>query len=159
MITKTCSRCGETKPGTRDYFGSTPSGGLRGYCRSCMNAASSAYEANNKERRRERDIKRATASGGTRKSFDLSTKQNLFNKQDGVCPCCFTSIARPQDGEVDHVVPLAKGGSDLSSNLMLAHAQCNKEKHNKTLVEHWEWRVRVGLDTENLGQKHGLLPD
>jgi 5-methylcytosine-specific restriction endonuclease McrA len=159
MSTKTCSRCGETKPATREYFGSTPSGGLRGYCRSCMNAASRTYEANNKERRRERDAKRARAGGGTRGSFDLSTKQNLFRKQHGLCPCCFESIARPEDGEVDHVVPLERGGSDLSSNLMLAHAQCNREKHNKTLVEHWEWRVRVGQDTENLGRKHGLLPD
>lgn len=42
---------------------------------------------------------------------------------------------------------------------MLAHAQCNRGKHNKTLVEHWEWRVRVGLDIENLGRKYGLLPN
>lgn len=159
MSTKTCSRCGETKPATREYFGSTPSGGLRGYCRSCMNAASRTYEANNKERRRERDAKRARAGGGVRGSFDLSTKRNLFRKQHGLCPCCFESIARPEDGEVDHVVPLERGGSDLSSNLLLAHTLCNREKHNKTLVEHWEWRVRVGLDTENLGRKHGLLPD
>jgi hypothetical protein len=55
------------------------------------------------------------------------------------------------------MVPLIKGGSDDKSNLLLAHARCNKEKHNKTLPEHWEWRVRHGLDPENLGHKHGLL--
>jgi hypothetical protein len=44
-------------------------------------------------------------------------------------------------------------------HLMLAHAQCNKEKHNKTLAEHWEWRVNCGLDRENLGRKHKLLPE
>jgi 5-methylcytosine-specific restriction endonuclease McrA len=157
MSAKTCSRCGETKIATRQYFGSTPSGGLRGYCRSCMNAASRTYEANNKEGRRARDAKRASAGGGIRGSFDLSTKRDLFRKQHGLCRCCFEAIARPEDGEVDHVVPLQRGGSDLSSNLMLAHAKCNREKHNKTLVEHWEWRVRVGLDTENLGRKYGLL--
>lgn len=159
MSTKTCSRYSETKPANREYFGSTPSGGLRGYCRSCMNAASRTYEANNKERRRERDAKRARAGRGIRGSFDLSTKRNLFRKQHGVCSCCFEYIGRPEDGEVDHVVPLERGGSDLSSSLMLAHAQCNREKHKKTLVEHWEWRVRVGLDTQNLGRKHGLMQD
>ncbi|MGH6780174.1 MAG: HNH endonuclease [Bradyrhizobium sp.] len=122
-----------------------------------MNAASRTYEANNKERRRERDAKRARASGGVRRSFDLSTKRALFKKQQGRCPCCFEPIARLEESEVDHVVPLERGGSDLSSNLMLAHTQCNREKHNKTLVEHWEWRVRVGLDIENLGRKHRLL--
>lgn len=153
-----CNRCGETKPATREFFGSTPSGGLRGYCRSCMNAASRTYEANNKERRRDRDAKRAKATGGVRRSFDLATKGALFTKQNGLCPCCFAPIARPEDGEVDHVVPLERGGSDVSSNLLLAHARCNREKHNKTLAEHWEWRVRVGLDTENLGRRHGLVP-
>jgi len=124
-----------------------------------MNAASRKFEANNKERRRERDAKRAKATGGVRRSFDLATKSILFTKQDGRCPCCLAPIARPGDGEVDHVVPLERGGSDVSSNWMLAHARCNREKHNKTLAEHWEWRVRVGLDTENLGRKHGLLLD
>jgi 5-methylcytosine-specific restriction endonuclease McrA len=157
MSAITCSRCGETKPATRDFFGSTPSGSLRGYCRSCMNAASRAYEAKNKDRRRVRDEKRSEAGGGVRRSFDVATKRILFMRQHGICHCCFKSIGRPEAGEVDHIVPLERGGSDLSSNLMLAHAQCNREKHNKTLVEHWEWRVRVGLDTENLGRKHGLL--
>jgi 5-methylcytosine-specific restriction endonuclease McrA len=158
MLSKKCTRCGEAKPATREYFGSTPSGGLRGYCRSCMNKASSEYEANNKDGRRERDAKRAKAAGGMRRSFDLATKRNLFEKQNGHCACCFKPIDRPESGEIDHVVPLERNGRDEKSNLLLAHAQCNKEKHNKTLTEHWEWRVRVGLDTENLGRKYGLIP-
>jgi 5-methylcytosine-specific restriction endonuclease McrA len=154
---KTCSRCGQTKPETREFFGSPPSGALRGYCRECMNEASVEYEANNKHRRQIRDAKRAEASGGIRRGFDLETKHSLFRKQEGLCPCCFTPIDCPEDGEVDHVIPLERGGRDEPINLLLTHTRCNKEKHKKTLAEHWEWRVKVGLDQENLGRKHGLL--
>jgi 5-methylcytosine-specific restriction endonuclease McrA len=157
MFGKKCTRCGEEKRATREFFGSTPSGGLRGYCRSCMNRASAEYEANKKDARRERDAKRARAVGGLRRGFDTKTKQDLFRKQNGHCACCFKPIDCPESGEVDHVVPLERGGRDERANLLLAHAQCNKEKHNKTLPEHWEWTVRVGLDTENLGRKYGLI--
>lgn len=64
MFEKRCIRCGEAKPVTREFFGSTPSGGLRGYCRNCMNKASFKYEANNKDAHRERDAKRARAAEG-----------------------------------------------------------------------------------------------
>jgi 5-methylcytosine-specific restriction endonuclease McrA len=157
MQTKTCTRCGETKTATRQFFGGTPSGGLKGFCRECEKKASRLYEANNKERRRERDSKRAAAGGGARRSFGDDMKCVLFLKQNGLCPCCFRYIERSEIGVVDHVTPLARGGSDDASNLLLTHAQCNKEKHNKTLSEHWEWRVRHGLDIENLGRKYGLL--
>lgn len=156
-MNKTCTRCGEQKPNTREFFGSTPSGGLRGYCRACMNKASARYEAANKEKRRERDAKRTTDGGGVRGSFDLQTKRTLWIKQSKICVCCFQPIPNYQDAAVDHVVPLRRGGRDNTDNLLLAHAKCNQEKHNKTLVEHWEWRVRVGLDRENLGYKHGLI--
>lgn len=157
VVTKSCTRCGESKPATRAFFGSTPSGGLKGFCRTCMNKASAQYEANNPQARLQRDAKRAGLSGGTRQSFDIDTKRTLFEKQGGICPCCFQSLDRADLCEVDHATPLTKGGRDHSSNLLLAHAQCNKEKHNKTLREHWEWRMRVGLDSENLGRKYGLI--
>lgn len=157
MQDKKCTRCGELKPATREFFGSTPSGGLRGYCRTCMNKASAEYESKNKEGRRKRDDKRASVDPDARAGFDDSTKRALLKRQAGICPCCFLPITSIGVAEVDHTIPLAKGGKHLETNFMLAHTQCNKEKHNKTLAEHWEWRVRVGLDSENLGRKHGLL--
>ena len=156
-MVKTCTRCGEQKPATREFYGSTPSGGLKGFCRTCMNKASRAYEENNKSRRRERDAKRAEAGKGARSSFDIGTKEDFFTKQNGYCPCCMKPIRRPEEGEIDHVIPLSRGGQHDPSNFLLVHRQCNKEKHGKTLVEHWAWRVNRGLDAENLGAKYGLL--
>lgn len=155
---RTCTRCGETKAATREFFGSAPSGKtLKGYCRACMNKASRERDKHNPEGRKTRDAKRAHAGNGARRSFPLEIKQKLWKRQNGLCLCCFEQIERPEEGEVDHMRPLAKGGLDHRSNFLLAHAKCNREKHNKTLPEHWEWRVKVGLDRENLGHKHGLL--
>lgn len=155
--TKKCTRCGETKPATREFFGSAPSGNLKGFCRTCMNKASRERDEREPENRKKRDLKRAHAGNGVRRSFPVEFKQQLWKGHDGLCLCCFEQIDRPEDGEVDHMTPLAKGGRDDPSNFMLAHAQCKREKHSKTLPEHWEWRVKVGKDRENLGQKHGLL--
>lgn len=157
MPEKKCTRCGELKQATREFFGSTPSGGLRGYCRTCMNKASAKYERDNPDARQKRDAKRASIHPDARAPFDDATKRSLLKRQGSRCPCCFLPISSIALAEVDHSTPLAKGGLHEASNFMLAHAQCNKEKHNKTLLEHWEWRVRVGLDSENLGRKHGLL--
>lgn len=156
-MSKSCSRCGEQKPATREFFGSTPSGGLRGDCRTCMNMDSRDYEVNNKQRRLERDSQKSTSRKRARGGFSLATKKALHVKQSGICPCCMKPIGLASDGEVDHMTPLSKGGKHDSSNFMLAHKQRNKEKHNKTLLEHWDWRVERGLDTENLGRKHGLF--
>ena len=156
---KRCIGCGEVKPDTREFFGGTgnKSGGLKSKCRSCMNAYSRNYEKANKDKRQERDTKRAETGPSSRKPFGDDIKRELFRKQSGICVCCFKSIEKAEFAEVDHAVPLARGGADDRSNYLLAHSQCNREKHNKTLQEHWDWRVRNGLDDENLGIKHGLI--
>ena len=158
MQNRTCTECGKTKPATLDFWGSTPTGNLRGYCNVCMNKRSREYEAKNKDKRRARDAKRAALGAGARAGFDLETKQRLFRAQNGVCACCFERIETAAMGEVDHMRPLSRGGLHEWSNFLLAHGRCNRDKHNKTLQEHWEWRVKMGLDSENLGRKHGLIP-
>jgi len=154
---KVCTRCGANKLATREFFGSTPSGGLRGYCRTCMNAASKLRDTSHPNERQKRDAKRSEVQGGSRFAYETQLKRALHKRQNGLCPCCFEPIATITEAEVDHMVPLARKGSDETSNQILTHARCNREKHNKTLPEHWEWRVKVGLDSENMGRKHGLI--
>ena len=56
MNTKRCTKCGEEKPATREFFGSTRAGNLRGTCRTCMNgAASSTPKTTESVRRRARE--------------------------------------------------------------------------------------------------------
>ena len=157
MTQQVCTHWGTIKPATREFFGSTPSGRLRRMCRECGKKRSREYEEKNKQGRRKRDAKRASGGDGARTAFDDRTKRNLLRRQHGLCPCCGEAISTIAVAEVDHATPLSRGGKHDDSNFMLAHRQCNKEKHNKTLKEHWEWRVTVGLDSENLGRRLGLI--
>ena len=150
MTTKTCKKCGEVKPATREYFGSTPSGGLRSRCRACGRAYNKAYDEKHPEKVRCRAYKSQASRDGFIPS-DLLKKQ-LFHEQDGVCALC----CKPMDEahildskhlQVEHLTPASKGGTNDERNLVLAHRSCNQEKKQKDVPEYLAWRTKVGLPT------------
>ncbi len=51
----------------------------------------------------------------------------------GLCAYC---LKRPFD-ELDHAIPLSRGGSNFASNIRPACRQCNRPKYTKKL--HFEW--------------------
>lgn len=152
MATKGCTKCGKEKPADDCNFGHTPSGNLRGECRACVNARQKSPAA--------RVLHRARASqrrerGGADLDLSLSDRRRLLERQGGRCPCCAQPIIDLIASEPDHVVPLARGGTNAESNLMMTHAQCNREKHAKTLEEHWDWRYKNGRDPVHLAKLLG----
>ena len=50
---------------------------------------------------------------------------------------CFYCDRRSEFMEVDHFVPLSRGGSNWISNIVWACRNCNRRKTNKLP---WEWR-------------------
>lgn len=101
-----------------------------------------AYRERNHEavRRRERAAEhlrraRQLQAGGTFTATDLD---RLFQAQKGRCYWCRLSIL--EGYHVDHVWPLAKGGSNGPENLVLACPSCNQQKHAKTPME-WAGRL------------------
>jgi 5-methylcytosine-specific restriction endonuclease McrA len=48
---------------------------------------------------------------------------------------CVYCGAAPRQLEVEHIVPIARGGTDLLSNLTLACQPCNRRKATKTAAE------------------------
>jgi 5-methylcytosine-specific restriction endonuclease McrA len=44
------------------------------------------------------------------------------------CHLCGERLGLADEIDVDHVVPVAAGGTDDISNLRLAHASCNRSK-------------------------------
>ena len=52
----------------------------------------------------------------------------LWDKQLGVCASCSAVLL---SFEVDHIIPLSKGGSNWPSNLQLLCRFCNRSKSNK----------------------------
>lgn len=59
-------------------------------------------------------------------SFTRRSVENLYVKQMGKCACCGEKLFGQFD--VDHIVPLAKGGSNFPENLQLLTPTCNKKK-------------------------------
>jgi 5-methylcytosine-specific restriction endonuclease McrA len=61
------------------------------------------------------------------------TVKRIGEAQRWMCPICRTSIRK--EFHVDHIMPLAKGGSHEPSNLQLLCPQCNLRKNAKHPVD------------------------
>lgn len=81
----------------------------------------------NRQNRRARKL----ATGG-RLSGDLANK--LFRLQKGKCPCCRRPLG--SDYHMDHILPLALGGTNTDDNMQLMRAGCNLRKHATHPVEY-----------------------
>lgn len=64
----------------------------------------------------------------------LSTRvKNLLLRQSGKCTSCKVAFTTGDSMEVDHTIPISKGGNDEYGNLQLLHRQCHVEKTKKDL--------------------------
>ena len=76
-------------------------------------------------------------------------KKTLNQEQKGICGLCGEAMDKDFLNnnlcQVDHLIPVAQGGSNDLSNLILAHRTCNAEKSNKTFRQYVQWREKVGL--------------
>lgn len=73
---------------------------------------------------------RKVAAGG-RLSKNLAAK--LLVLQKGKCPCCHRDIGSKY--HLDHIVPLALGGSNTDDNIQLLRPECNQKKHMKHPID------------------------
>ena len=71
-------------------------------------------------------------------SHDIRTKRDLVaylvKRDKGRCGICRKPVRAakgPMRPSVDHIVPLAKGGTHELANLQLAHYRCNLSKNNR----------------------------
>ena len=73
-------------------------------------------------------------------------RRSLYDKQGGRCRWCNRLMIRPRNGKfrqplpadaatIDHVIPVTRGGTDDSSNLVLACHACNRKNGNTLPIE------------------------
>lgn len=79
-------------------------------------------DANKHARRLHAHTRRARKTGKV--SRDIA--QRLLALQRGKCACCAKRLNRKY--EIDHVVPLARGGAHCDSNMQLLCPRCNRSK-------------------------------
>jgi len=62
----------------------------------------------------------------------------LFQLQKGKCACCGKPLG--DDYHLDHIMPLALGGTNTDDNIQLLRATCNHQKHSKHPVDFMQSR-------------------
>lgn len=94
-----------------------------------VRAALLAYQKANPEARKTigQNYRARKKSATGKLSKGLSTK--LFKLQKGMCPCCAQPLG--DDYHLDHVFPLALGGSNTDDNAQLLRKTCNLQKSKK----------------------------
>lgn len=100
--------------------------------RAAANAANARYKQANPEKRREHDLRRrAMKRSAAVLLVDLAA---IWEEQRGDCALCGQPIDRslawpdPMSASVDHIIPLAKGGSHAPQNLQWVHLVGNLRK-------------------------------
>lgn len=58
----------------------------------------------------------------------------VLELDDGECQICHGDVD-PFDFDMDHIIPLSKGGEHSYGNVQIAHPSCNQRKHNKIMLE------------------------
>lgn len=159
MAVQTCNRCGETFPLDRDHFGNTNNRGVVGWrrvCRACMRANSARHAAENPDQYVERRMRRAAreidASSAIVGVNIAALRKALSDK------CRYCDAALYGGGEVDHLTPVARGGSGRVNNLTICCRACNRAKLAKTLDEFFTWRRERGLPVRDI-EIVGEAPD
>lgn len=103
-----------------------------------VKAGAAAYlQSNLGKHRVNQHTRRARKSkAGGKLSQGLSDK--LFILQKGKCPCCKRPLG--DDFHLDHIMPLALGGTNTDCNIQLLRAKCNVSKGAKHPTEFMQRR-------------------
>ena len=80
------------------------------------------------------DIPKRTDMGKLLKYNDISNKKYLYGEQGGFCLGCQEHFFI-QNLTIDHIIPIAKGGTDHVSNLELLCGSCNSIKGTRSREE------------------------
>jgi len=111
---------------------------IRGRCTHC-GAGCQAFVCSSCKLKNKRMHSRiyANLSRGARTSGRYD-KREIAIRDGWLCHICAGSIAPhlwgaidPGAPNIDHVIPISRGGSDTADNVRLAHALCNNRKSNK----------------------------
>ena len=119
-------------------------------------ARSAAYRAANKHKTKVRHAAWAAANKEAirRKSHNRRARQlavggklskglvnTLLKLQKGRCPCCLKKLGK--DYHIDHILPLALGGTNTDDNIQLLRPQCNLQKRAQHPIDFMRSRGRL----------------
>lgn len=98
----------------------------------------SEYRLRNLEGDRIKTHKRRAAKVSVGGTLFKGLAGRLFKLQKGKCPCC--SLPLGDNYHMDHIMPLALGGSNTDDNIQLLRQRCNSQKCAKHPVDFMQSR-------------------
>lgn len=102
-------------------------------------AANADWSKRNLHKHRTYQHNRRARKGGEKLSPDLAKK--LYLLQRGLCACCGQKLG--DDYEMDHIVPLIRGGSNTDENIQLLTATCNRRKGPKDPIQYMQAKGKL----------------
>jgi 5-methylcytosine-specific restriction protein A len=89
-----------------------------------------------------------------RKGFTPKQRAAVFLEHGGVCSICNGKIQVGQAFDIDHIIPLALGGTNDPANLRPVHERCHRGVGSKTSDD-----VKAISRADRLAKKHfGITP-
>lgn len=101
-------------------------------------ATTAAWRLANPESRRVYDQNRRARKSASGGSLSKDISERLFALQRGKCACCGKPLGK--NYHLDHIMPLALGGSNTDDNMQLLRQLCNNQKYAKHPVDFMQSR-------------------
>ena len=95
---------------------------------------------------REKYARRKAAEG----SYTRDEVWQMYEDQGGLCAYCETPLFG--SFQVEHMIPIARGGRNDWSNIAIACKDCNQSKHAKTVEEFMRRKARETVNREREGE-------
>ncbi len=89
---------------------------------------------------------------------NLELKKFLFDMDGPFCVYCYTEFETHADLTLDHVIPKTLGGSNEDFNLVLACANCNRNKGGKNEIKLINFLLQVRRNRELAHVTHETIP-
>lgn len=101
-----------------------------------LRASRAVWRGANRDRTQEYRSNRRARKTATAGELSKGLSDKLFLLQKGYCPCCREPLG--EDFHLDHIVPLALGGSNTDDNMQLLRATCNLRKRAKHPIDYMQ---------------------
>ncbi len=126
---KMCGGCKSTLPivefnrnaGSRDGFGYR--------CKSCAKIQTKKWRAENPIAAKRLSSKSRRDRNSVEGRHSKSDVDKILIYQKGRCAACAEKLR--EEFEVDHIIPLSKGGTDWPKNIQILCRPCNRAKYNR----------------------------
>lgn len=96
-------------------------------------ALAAEWRTANKESRRIYGHNRRARQRDSGGRLSVLLSERLFKLQRGKCACCGKPLG--DDYHLDHIMPIALGGTNTDNNMQLLRSECNLRKHAKHPVD------------------------